>query len=318
MVRAEELRTSKSIQQRTGRTFHVATRLLPERVRHPTYILYAFFRTADEVVDRTDGPDPAVKRERLEQIRAAAVGATATDDPVLSAFQSLTDEHDLSDRDVHAFIDAMLMDVDRDRYATHADLESYMRGSAVAVGNLVLDVMDPADVEAARPHAAALAEAFQLTNFLRDVREDLQDYGRVYLPEETLDEYGVTRGDLRRRDVTPAFRVAMQRELVRTETLYREGVAGIRYLPDDCQFAVLLSAVLYADHHRLIRARGYDVLSETPSLTRWRRLWLLARTWWHWRRTRDPETAFYDASPVAERPRGTAPGQRIVDSEHLA
>lgn len=86
MVTDRQLRRSKTIQQRTGSTFHFATRLLPERVRHPTYVLYAFFRVADEVVDGADDLPPAEQRERLERLRAEALGRRETDDPVLAAF----------------------------------------------------------------------------------------------------------------------------------------------------------------------------------------------------------------------------------------
>ncbi|QGA83837.1 phytoene/squalene synthase family protein [Halomicrobium sp. LC1Hm] len=303
MVDTDDIKTSKSIQQRTGRTFHLATRVLPERIRHATYVLYAFFRVADDVVDQPDGPGPAVQHERLEEIREAALGhasATGEDAAVLEAFAELRERHDIPDEEVNVFIDAMEMDIAQARYETFEDLVEYMRGSAVAVGNMMMDVMDVEQQETARPHAAALAEAFQLTNFLRDVREDIHEYGRVYLPQATLAEHGVTEDDLAEANVTDDFRAVMQTELARTEQLYHEGVAGIRYLPEDSQFAVLLSAVLYAEHHRLIRARGYDVLTETPELTRRRRLWLLARTWWHWRRHRDPEAAFYAVSAISE------------------
>jgi len=204
----------------------------------------------------------------------------------------------------------MEMDIAQARYDTFEDLREYMRGSAVAVGNMMTEVMDPDQKEAALPHARALAEAFQLSNFLRDVREDIQDYGRVYLPQETLERHGVTEEQLADAEVDESFRAVMQEELARTDDLYREGVAGIRYLPEDCQFAVLLAAVLYAEHHRLIRSRGYDVLTETPELTRRRRLWLLARTWWHWRRNGDPEATFYAVSAVTERGPSATPTER--------
>ena len=313
-MQSDNIRTSKSIQQQTGRTFHLATRLLPERIRHPTYVMYAFFRVADEVVDQPDGPPPNVQHERLEGIREAALGnraaAETADEAVLSAFQKLRAERDIPDEEVNVFIDAMEMDIARARYETFEDLREYMRGSAVAVGNMMTMVMDPPEAETALPHARALAEAFQLSNFLRDVREDIQQYGRVYLPQESLERHGVTEEQLADAEVDESFRAVMQEELARTDELYREGVAGIRYLPDDCQFAVLLSAVLYAEHHRLIRSRGYDVLTETPELTRRRRLWLLARTWWHWRRNGDPEATFYAVSAVTERGPGTTPAER--------
>jgi len=313
-MQSDNIRTSKSIQQQTGRTFHLATRLLPERIRHPTYVMYAFFRVADEVVDQPDGPPPNVQHERLEGIREAALGnreaAETADEAVLSAFQKLRAERDIPDEEVNVFIDAMEMDIAQARYETFEDLREYMRGSAVAVGNMMTMVMDPPEAETALPHAQALAEAFQLSNFLRDVREDIQQYGRVYLPQESLERHGVTEEQLADAEVGESFRAVMQEELARTDELYREGVAGIRYLPDDCQFAVLLSAVLYAEHHRLIRSRGYDVLTETPELTRRRRLWLLARTWWHWRRNGDPEATFYAVSAVTERGPGTTPAER--------
>ncbi|MEF8853412.1 MAG: phytoene/squalene synthase family protein [Haloarculaceae archaeon] len=303
MPRSDHVDTSKQIHKRTGRTFYLATRLLPERVRHATYVLYAFFRVADEVVDRTDAPDAETQRAELERIRAAALGERETDDPVLSAFRDLAADRGIADEEVDVFVDAMVQDIDKARYETYADLEAYMRGSSVAVANMMMVAMsmDESDRAEARSHAAALAEAFQLTNFLRDVREDIHDYGRVYLPQETLERYGVTEDDLREANVTDGFVAAMRHELDRTEALYREGVAGIRYLPEDCQLGVLLAAVLYAEHHRLIRDRGCDVLTETPQLSRLRRGYLLVRTYAHWRRHRDPAAAFYAVSPVSRR-----------------
>ena len=304
-MKSDNITTSKSIQRQTGRTFHLATRLLPKRIRHPTYVMYAFFRVADEIVDQPDGPPPAVQHDRLEEFREMALGNREPEDSddgaVMAAFQELAAEHDISDDEINVFIDAMEMDIAQARYDSFEDLREYMRGSAVAVGNMMTTVMDPDQAEEARPHAAALAEAFQLSNFLRDVREDIHDYGRVYLPQETLDRHGVTEEQLADAEVDESFRAVMQEELARTDDLYREGVVGIRYLPEDCQFGVLLAAVLYAEHHRLIRSRGYDVLTETPELTRRRRLWLLARTWWHWRRNGDPEATFYAVSAVSER-----------------
>ena len=261
MPESDQIDTSKQIHKRTGRTFYVATKLLPERVRTATYVLYAFFRVADEVVDRTDDPDPEAQRRRLESMRAAALGESAeTDDlpederAVLDAFRSLADEKGISDREVDVFVDAMIQDIETTRYEAFEDLAEYMRGSSVAVANMMMAAMEmsDADREEAQSHAAALAEAFQLTNFLRDVREDIHDYGRVYIPRETLERYGVSETDLAEATVTDGFVSAMRHELQRTERLYREGVAGIRMLPEDCQFGVLLAAVFYAEHHRLI------------------------------------------------------------------
>ena len=319
MVSPDHLTHSKAIQRRTGATFHLATRFLPERARHPTYVLYAFFRVADEVVDDPNPAPPAEQRRTLELMRAGALGdATARETladredgttgadaaPVLEAFDQLRRERGIEDDEVEVFIDAMERDVAATDYEDHEELSTYLRGSSVAVANMMLAVMEPDELEAARPHARAMAEAFQLTNFLRDVREDVVDYDRVYLPRSSLAAHGETTEAVRRLEPTEGLLATIEDELARTEDLYRDGVAGIRYLPRGCQAGVLMAAVLYAEHHRLIRDRGCDVFTARPSLSIRRRLALAARTWYHWRRTGDPEAVFYRVSAVDRHPDG--------------
>lgn len=289
----------KAIHRRTGKTFYYATRLLPATIRDQTYILYGFFRIADEVVDGETTDSPAVQHERLELLRAEALGEQPSSEPVVRAFATLREEEEIPAAEVNAFIDAMQADIDTHRYQTDEDLEAYMRGSAAAVGNMMTAIMGVDDANT-RPHAMALGEAFQLTNFLRDVREDIRNLDRVYLPLETLAHYDVDIDDLKTDEATPGLRQAIRSELHRAESKYRDGVAGIEYLPADCQFPVLLAAVLYAEHHRLIRAQDYDVLASPPTLTRRRKVWLVARTWWHWKRLGDPMTVFNRVSAVPE------------------
>ncbi len=295
-----QLDRGKTIHKQTGQTFYYATRLLPERIREPTYVLYGFFRIADEVVDGDEDLSPTQQREQLAQIRAAALGEIEAEEPVVAAFSEVREEYGIEDSEVDAFIDAMITDIDTDQYETYDDLRGYVRGSAAAVGHMMSAVMDLDDPEAARPHASALGEAFQLTNFIRDVREDIRDLDRVYLPRETLREHDVTADQLREGRVTRGFRNAIQAELRRTEQLYRDGVAGIEYLPKDCQFPVLLAATLYAEHHRLIRRQNFDVLTSRPSLSTSRKLLVVARTWWNWRRFSDPVTVFRRVSPIPD------------------
>jgi len=298
MVEKTQVARGKQIQRRTGKTFHVATRLLPEDIRHPTYVLYGFFRIADEIVDAEETAPPAAQRAELEQLRQAALGEVPTDDPVLDAFSSIRATRGIADADVNAFIDAMERDINTDRYETYDELEAYMDGSASAVGRMMTAIMDlDEETEAAAlPHATKLGEAFQMTNFLRDVREDVVERGRIYLPLSTLRRHGVEEAQILNLEYTDDVAAAIREELARTERLYREGVAGIKYLPDDCQLAVLLAAVLYADHHRLIRNLGCDTVSTTPELSLVRKLSLLVRTRWKWQWNSDPEAVFYAIS----------------------
>ena len=294
----DRVAASRAVHRRTGPTFYTATQLLPRRVRRATYVLYAFFRIVDEVVDDDRGLSPAEKRAELDRLRAEALGEATPTRPVLAAFADLVVAYDIPEGSVDRFVDAMAADVSKSRYATYGELEAYMDGSSVAVAEMMLAVMRPDDPERARPHARALAEAFQLTNFLRDVREDVVERDRIYLPRSTLARHGADERAIRRFDPTPGFRAAVRTELERAERRYRMGVAGIRHLPADCRFAVLLAAVLYADYHRSIRRRNYDVLSDPPELGTPRKLRLVAETRLRWALWNRPERVFHAASAV--------------------
>jgi phytoene synthase len=318
MVDSTQLAESKSIHRRTGKTFYYATRLLPERVRHPTYVLYGFFRVADEVVDNPDGLSATEQHDRLLEIEDAALGHEPTDDPVLAAFSEVRERYGIPDEEVEVFIDAMRTDIEKSRYETYEELESYMRGSAAAVGVMMTFVMDAEDEKAALQKARRLGEAFQLTNFIRDVGEDIADRDRIYLPRSTLEACGADPADIERRRFTDEIGAAIDRELKRAEGLYREGIQGIKYLPSDCQLPVLTAAVLYADHHRLIRDRGYDTVTETPSIGTLRKLALVAKTRLYWAWNSDPEAVFAKVSEVPmveEEPTSrTRPGDHVPTS----
>ncbi len=302
-MQQEHIDAGKQIQKRTGKTFYLATRFLPERVRNPTHVLYGFYRIADEIVDDAGEMPPEEQAARLEELRAQATGRAEPDDPVIAAFDELRAEYGIPQAEVDSFIDAMATDIHTARYESYDELETYMRGSAAAVGVMMTAIMEPDDAETALPHAIALGEAFQLTNFLRDVREDVLERDRIYLPRETLAAHGVASEEIERLEPSEGFRRAMAEELRRAEDRYREGIAGIRYLPEDCQLPVLLAAVLYAEHHRLIRNREYDVLTDPPALSTTRKLGCLLRTRWHWHWNRDPEAVFrrVSAVPTADR-----------------
>lgn len=298
MVDSSQLAKSKSIHRKTGKTFYYATQLLPERVRHPTYVLYAFFRIADEVVDNPDGLTPEEQHDRLIEIREASLGRESTDDPVLAAFSEVRARYGIPDAEIEQFIDAMRTDIETSRYENYEELEAYMRGSAAAVGVMMTIIMESDDHDVVLPKARRLGEAFQLTNFLRDVGEDIADRDRIYLPKTTLDACGADPNDIERRTFTDEIGAAIEWELKRAERLYREGVTGIRYLPTDCQLPVLTAAVLYADHHRLIRERGNDTVTETPSLGTLRKIALVAKTRWYWKWHKDPKSVFEKVSDV--------------------
>ncbi|MEV1288435.1 phytoene/squalene synthase family protein, partial [Micromonospora sp. NPDC049679] len=188
----------RQLHKRHGRTYYLATRLLPSWKRRHVHALYGFTRYADEIVDRTGEFAPG---ERAAALRAwsdrflAGLHGEPTDDPLLPAVLHTIAVFDLDRADFASFLRSMAMDLTVTSYASYDDLLDYMEGSAAVIGTMMLPILGTDDPAAAREPARQLGFAFQLTNFIRDVAEDL-DRGRTYLPDEDLAKFDVTRDDL--------------------------------------------------------------------------------------------------------------------------
>jgi phytoene synthase len=312
-VDPELVEKSRKIHKGSGKTFYLATRMFPKRVRHHTHVLYAFFRKADEIVDTTNPIDS--QEEELEKFKKSATGVKESDDPVLQAFNIVRENEGLQDRDIEAFISSMKSDIDKNRYRTFKELREYMDGSASAVGRMMTDIMGSTDREKSVEHATALGEAYQMTNFMRDVEEDIEDYGRIYIPIETLENNGSSVDEIKNCDATEELKNALRHEMERTEKLYTKGVEGIQYLPEDCQFAVLLSSVLYSEHHRKIRKDDFEVFDKNMDVSNFRKIRLLVRCRIEWHRNKNPKEVFDKISCVGS-PSST--GRRLEKLHSLA
>jgi len=293
MVSSDQISRSREVQKKTGKTFYFATLLLPKRVRYATHILYAFFRIADEVVDVSEDKSPRIKLEELNSIQDISLGISFSDEPCLKAFEELRRKYEIPNSEIVAFLDSMRCDIHTNRYDTVEEVDQYMKGSAVTVAKMMIAIMKGNGIEGIEESSAAMGNAFQLTNFLRDVREDITEFDRVYIPRVTLEKYGIGYEDVEKLEFSNAFAKVMQEELTRAEKFYREGIKGIKFLPTDCQFAILLSAILYAEHHRLIKEYKYDVLSHRPTLSIFNKISCLIRGGLYWKCTGDPEATFY-------------------------
>jgi phytoene synthase len=157
----------------------------------------------------------------------------------------------------------MTMDLTVESYETWDDLLVYMDGSAAVIGEMMLPILEPADYDAALPHARDLGNAFQLTNFLRDIDEDL-DRHRQYVPLEDSRRFGV---DLSERRVTPAFVELMRFEIDRCRELYRSAEIGIAMLPDRSAKCVRAAHTLYGRILDKIEEQDYDVFAGRASVS---------------------------------------------------
>ena len=245
-----------------GTTYYWGALLLPRASRRHVHAVYALCRLADDIVDAPGATlgDSASTRAELSGFRSrfedALVGAPRPGDDVLAAVAHTVAtcgiEHECFDR----FFDAMAMDLDVIRYETFADLCGYMEGSAAVIGEMMLPVLEPLSPRAIGP-ARSLGLAFQLTNFLRDVGEDL-DRGRIYLPQADLRRFGA---DPSRRVVDEAWRAVMRFEIEQARELYREAEPGIGLLPPASARCVATAHRLYSAILERIEARDYDVFT---------------------------------------------------------
>jgi phytoene synthase len=163
----------------------------------------------------------------------------------------------------HRFLRSMTMDLTVESYETWNDLLVYMDGSAAVIGEMMLPILEPSDYDVALPHARDLGNAFQLTNFLRDIDEDL-DRGRQYVPLEDSRRFGA---DLTERRVSPEFVELMQFEITRCRELYRSAEIGISMLPDRSAKCVGAAHTLYGRILDKIEAQEYDVFTSRASVS---------------------------------------------------
>ena len=250
----------RELNKRYGTTYYWSTKVLPRVKQHHVWALYAFCRYADDIVDDM-GPAPVEERAKaladFGDRFFADVALGASDDPVLKAVVHTVKAFDIDLDCFRRFLRSMTMDLTVPTYETWDDLRGYMDGSAAVIGEMMLPILEPLRPEA-KQHARDLGDAFQLTNFLRDIDEDL-DRGRQYVPQEDLRRFGV---DLTERRVTPQFVELMQFEIARCRELYVSADLGLSMLPPQSARCIGAARVLYGRILEKIEAQGYDVFSK--------------------------------------------------------
>ena len=253
-----------------GRTYYLATLLLPAWKRPYVHALYGFARYADEIVDDLASTlSDAQKADWLigwgEQF-LADVAAGGSSHEISRAVVDTVRRWDIPLQHVEDFLASMRMDLTVTSYPTYADLMTYVHGSAAVIGLQMVPVLEPlVPREVAEPYAADLGVAFQLSNFIRDVGEDLQR-GRVYLPLEDLDAFGVTRERLEAGVVDGPVRRLLAFEIARTREIYRSAAQGVRLLDPTSRPCIETALALYGGILDEVEAADFDVLSRRVSV----------------------------------------------------
>jgi phytoene synthase len=185
---------------------------------------------------------------------------------------------DLDPGDFEQFLASMAADLHTTGYATYQDLCGYMEGSAAVIGTMMAPILESVDPPAAREHARQLGLAFQLTNFIRDVAED-HARGRVYLPAEDLERFGVRREDLAAAPAGPAVRELLAFEVGRARAHYAAAEPGIELLAPSSRPCIRVAFDLYSAILDEVERAGYQVLDRRVRVPRRRRLAVAGRHW---------------------------------------
>lgn len=271
----------KRLNSQHGKTYYLATLLLPPTKRKYVHALYGFARYADEIVD--DLSSTLTPEQKAAELRAWGsrilldIDRGFSDDLIGRAFVDTINRWSIPKEHVTAFLRSMEMDLTITEYQTFDDLYEYVYGSAAVIGLQMVPILEPLSPEAYRP-AQDLGVAFQLANFIRDVGEDL-DRGRVYLPLKELAEYGVTRSDLERRQLTPEIRSALKFQIERVRALQRQATPGIELLHPTSQPCIRAASELYCGIVDEVEAIDFDVFNRRAATSMARRMSVAFPAW---------------------------------------
>ncbi|GIJ08505.1 phytoene/squalene synthase family protein [Micromonospora andamanensis] len=273
----------RELHKRHGRTYYLATRLLPAWKRRHVHALYGFTRYADEIVDQTDALPPAERAARLDDWGGrfvAGLHGAPVRDPLLPAVLHTIAVFDLDREDFASFLKSMAMDLTVTSYRTYDHLLDYMEGSAAVIGTMMLPILGSSAPAAAREPARQLGFAFQLTNFIRDVGEDLAR-GRTYLPDEDLAAFGVTREDLfachAAGRASGPVRELIRYEVTRAQAHYLAAAPGVVLLDGASQACIRTAYLLYGGILDEVAAQDYDVFARRATVPQRRRLGVATR-----------------------------------------
>lgn len=270
-----DLAACRTLLAEGSKSFALAARLLPPRVRDAATVIYAFCRVADDAIDS----DPNASFETVRALRERllrAYDARPDDHPIDRALSAVVRAERVPFPLLEALLEGFAWDLEARRYETLDDVHAYAARVAGTVGAIMTVLMGPREANVVA-RACDLGVAMQLTNIARDVGEDA-GRGRLYLPAAWLREEGIDPDAfIARPEATPAVRRVIARLLAHADDLYRRADEGISCLPRDVRTSIRAARLIYADIGRVIASRRYDSVSQRAIVSRPRKLWLLLR-----------------------------------------
>lgn len=261
----------------SGSSFYYSFLFLPPERRRAITALYAFCREVDDVVDECHDPQVAATKLVWWRQEVARLYAGAPEHPVTRALQPTLAEFNLPQEQLLEIIDGMEMDLRQSRYLDFKALSLYCYRVASVVGLLAAEIFGHED-RRTQKYAHDLGMAFQLTNIIRDVGEDAR-MGRIYLPIDELQRFGVPAADILNARYSDNFRRLMEFQIERAEQYYRQAMGELPAADRKAQRPGLVMAAIYRALLDEIKRDGCQVLTQRTSLTPLRKLWIAWRTW---------------------------------------
>ncbi|MEI6307359.1 MAG: phytoene/squalene synthase family protein [Actinomycetes bacterium] len=261
-----------------GKTYYLATLLLPPAKRPFVHALYGFARYADEIVDDLASvlteEEKAIALKRWGDGVLADIKSGNSKDHIGSALVDTVKRFNIPITYFEAFLHSMTMDLTITEYHSYEDLYEYVYGSAAVIGLQMVAIMgttSTASIKEVNAAAEKLGIAFQLANFIRDVGEDL-DRGRVYLPVSELQAHGVTRNMLEERVLTPEIRDALKEQIERVRRLQKEANAAIKLLSIESRACIEAASELYCGIVDEVEKIDYQIFTKRAKTSNLRRL----------------------------------------------
>ena len=264
----------KRLNAQHGKTYYLATLLLPPAKRPFVHALYGFARYADEIVD--DLASTLSDTEKAESLQnwgssvLSDIKAGRSHDHIGAALVDTVKRFNIPISYFEAFLKSMQMDLTITQYQSYEDLMEYVYGSAAVIGLQMLPILGTLSDEA-YVAAEKLGVAFQLANFIRDIGEDL-DRGRIYLPLQELAKHGVTRQMLEERTLTPEIKSALKEQIARVRRLQAEAASGIKLLAPESRACIEAASELYCGIVDEVEKIDYEIFKERAKTSTWRRI----------------------------------------------
>ena len=242
----------KKIMKRHGKGYYFATRFFPKEIRFATYAIYAWTRIPDDIVDIERNEN---KLDLWIKDWKQAENLGFSKNPEMNAMIKTVKNFNISKEYTESFLKSMKMDFYKKDYGNMLELKKYMYGSATSVGLMMMKIFGNFKTEAI-PYATNLAEAMQLTNFLRDVREDFETKNRFYIPKDELQNFGLSLENIKNNKIPKEFIIF---KIDQARNLFKKSREGIILLPKKVRFPILLSSYIYESILDEIEKQDYNV-----------------------------------------------------------